>query len=381
MANLLDAAIPKILSQGLIALRENAIVARLVNNDFSADAQRKGSSVDVPIPSSMGTADDVIPSANNSASTDVTPTFVPIVLDRWKQKKFHMTDQDIKEVMDGYLNLQVTEAARAIANTVDRDILMLYKKIWGVAGTAGQTPFQASYGAAPYPNYMGLGAARDARKILNKQLAPPDNRRIVLDVDSEANATALPELIHAEKSADPQVIRNGNIGRKLGFDWYFDQNILSHSTVADGTITTNGAGNIAGAEVLSVTGATTPPAEGDVFYIAGDSQAYVVKANATLTSWPIAPQLRTGFAAGSAVTVIDSAVTSLAFHRDCFALAVRPLADIDGLGNRIETYVDDVSGLTMRLEVSRENKQTAFTFDILYGVGCPRPELGCRILG
>ena len=42
---------------------------------------------------------------------------------------------------------------------------------------------------------------------------------------------------------------------------------------------------------------------------------------------------------------------------------------------------DEKSGLTMRLEVSRQEKQWKFEYDILYGATLLRPELACRILG
>lgn len=379
--NTLDAAIPRILSQGLVALRENAVMASLVNRDYGEDARQKGSSVDVPIPSAMGDAEDVVPSNANPQGEDVTPRFVSIKLDKWKQKNFYLTDKDIQEVMQGYQNLQITEAARSLANAVDKDLLALYKKVWGVAGVGGQTPFQTVSGVAPYPAYMGLGVARDARKVLNRQLAPTGDRYMVLDVDAEANATALADFASADRSADDQVITEGRIGRKLGFDWQMDQNILSHTNTVAGTITTSGGTNLAGAQVMAVTGATAAPAEGDVVYVAGDAQPYVVGKNATLTSWPVSPRLRTDLADGSAVTPAEDGVVNLAFHRDAFALAIRPLSDIDGLGNRIETFVDDKSGIPLRLEISRQNKQTTFSFDLLYGVECVRPEYAVRLLG
>lgn len=378
MANSLDAAIPRILAQGLKALRENAVMAQIVNRSFDVDAQREGASVDVPIPSAMGEADDVTPSVNNASGQDVTPKFVPVKLNRWKKKDFYMTDKDLKEVMGGYFNLQVTEAARSIANAIDKDLLGLYKGVWGVSGLAGQTPFQYEDSQALY---KGLAPARDARKILNRQLAGTSDRRIVLDVDSEANATALPQFTSASDSGSDTTIKEGMIGRKLGFDWYMNQNVLTHDTQAAGTITTSGTGNTFGGSILTVAGCTTAPVEGDVFKIAGDTQYYVVQAGSTTGSWKIAPALRATFASGTAITVVADHVVNLAFHKDAFALAVRPLLDVDPLGNRIETFTDDVSGLTMRLEISRQNKQTLFSFDVLYGVALVRPECACRILG
>jgi P22 coat protein - gene protein 5 len=198
MPNSIEAAIPLILATGLTALRENCVMPALVNTDYSPLAQTKGSSVDVVIPSGMGDAEDMIPGFVTTAVTDLTPTKVPIILNRWKKKDFVLTDTDLGKIIDGYISGQVTEAARSIANTIDKDLLALYKQVYGVAGQAGQTPFQND-NAIPNPLvYQGLGASRDARKVLNRQLALPQNRRMVLDVEAEANASALQAFANAQ---------------------------------------------------------------------------------------------------------------------------------------------------------------------------------------
>jgi hypothetical protein len=77
-------------------------------------------------------------------------------------------------------------------------------------------------------------------------------------------------------------------------------------------------------------------------------------------------------------------VVNLVFHRDAFAFANRPLVattlDVQ-LGNQIIAMTDPQTGVTLRLEVSRQYKQTVWELDILWGAELIRPALAARILG
>lgn len=380
MPNALDAVIPRILAAGSVALRENAVMAMQVRTDFQGEASQKGRTIDVPIPSSMGIATDVVPSSILTGGTDLVPTSVPIVLDRWKEASFTITDIEVGRIMNGYIPLQITEAARALANAVDTDLLGLYRNVWGVAGLAGTTPFQNGAGVVNPGVQFDLGASRDVRRVLNRQLAPSSDRRIVLDVDAEANASAISAFASALNSADSNVITNGVIGRKQGFDWYMDQSVQRHVTGSTG-VYLNSAATPAGATSMAVINGGGVPAVGDVFFIAGQAQSYVLRAGSTTTAWNFSPGLRAPIAANTTFTLVGNHVANIGFHRDAFGLAIRSLNDVLAPGSVIQTFVDNVSGIPLRLEFTRQNKQTKFSFDLLYGVACIRPELACRLMG
>lgn len=309
--NDLSKVVDKLLAQGLLALRGTCVMPRLVNSDYSNLAAQQGASIDVPIPSAIK-AQAVTPGATSQDTGDISPVSATIKLDRWMEAPFYLTDKDLMEANRGVIPMQASEAVKAIANDVNATLLGLGRKFYGMVGTPGTTPFST------------VVDATNARKVLNRQLAPVNDRRIVLDPDAEAAALGLSGFADVSKSGDARPIIDGTIGRKYGFDWAMDQQVPSFeaSVMTEGALTVNGA-NEAGVQVVS-----------------------------------------------------------LAFHRDAIAFATRPLMDsANGLGNLTQSAVDPVSGLSLRLEVSREHKRTRFSYDILYGADVVRRELGCRIAG
>jgi hypothetical protein len=365
--------VPQLLAQGLLALRQMAVMPRYVNRAYEATAGEKGSSIDVPIPSAI-TAQPV--SAGNTPPDDagVSPTSVNIPLSQWYEAPFFLNDKEMLEVQSGTIPMQATEAVKALANNVDNAILALYKDIYGYAGVAGTTPFGAD-----------LAEFLDARKTLNKQLAPTDPRFVAIDPDAEANALGLRAFQDAAFRGDRDGILNGQIGFKLGSTWFMDQNVPTHTAGGWTNAGTTTGTNAAGATTVNLTGGSGSILAGDVVTFAGDTQTYVVvtpTGTAPTTAIVISPALKIAASNSNVVTVKASHVANLAFHRDAFAFASRPFAGADPMGLGVfQSAVDPISGLTLRLEVSRQYKRTRFSYDILYGVKTVRRELACRIAG
>lgn len=378
MANVLTAVTPKLLAMGLLALREAAFMPQIVNRQYEAEAGKQGSTIDVSIPASI-TAVAVTPGPTPPASTDVTPTSVPITLDQWFDASFHLTDKELKEIDMGILPMEASEAIKALANNVNSYLLGLYKKFYGYVGTAGTTPFAS--------NTVDV---TNARKALFKQLAPRGDLRMVIDPDAEANALNLTPFQDTSWSNSDRTIKEALIERKLGFNWFPHQLIPTH-TKGTATSITTAVDTAAGSAtiILKVASGTGTLVEGDIITIAGQSQTYVVTAGKTLDTTgvivPIAPNLVAavdGDPTPVAITLKASHIANLAIHRDAIAFASRPFKNVEpGLGSITETAVDPDSGLTLRLEITREHKQTKYAYDILYGAAVVRRELGCRVAG
>ena len=271
MANTITEVLPKLLAQGLMALRQQSIMPRLVNRSLESMAAQKGAVINVPIPSAIS-ARDITPAVTLNSNQDVSPTSVAVTLDFWKEASFHLSDSDMLSVMDGHIPMQASEAIKSLANAVDEYILGKHVRFFGAVGTAGTTPFNAS-----------LTAAAQARTVLNKQLAPNDDRRAVVDPDAEEKLLLNTQVLQFDQRGDAQGIINGSIGRKLGFDWYMDQNI---STYTPGTAWTTGwtfdGSNAAGVKTAAVVFTSSGTVKiGDIFYLTNGGLGYVITANTT----------------------------------------------------------------------------------------------------
>lgn len=371
MANDLTEVIPKLLVQGLRALRENTVMALLVNREYESTAGEKGSTIDVPIPSAIE-ATDVTPANIAPNPGDTVPTSVPIPLDQWKEAAFYLSDKNQLEAINDIMPMQASEAVKSLANVVDVFILELYKGFFGVAGTAGTTPFTG-------------GTTEDAtelRKVLSEQLAPPGDRWAVLNPDAEQKALDIRAFQDMSWNGSTAAIIEGQLNRKMGFGWFMDQNVRTHVSGTGTLYVTSGASSVGATVIPLITGSGTIVV-GDIITFASDPQTYTVLVGiAAPGSVTISPALRVAQTGAEAVAITPTHVVNLGFHRDAIAFASRPLQRYGSeFGVVSQTAIDPVSGLALRVEAKHEFKRLRFSYDILFGAAVIRPELGARLLG
>lgn len=381
MANNIENLTPQILGSILEVLREACVMPNLVNNSYSAEAAAQGAVIDINDLDDMA-AFDITPGNYPAAEvlSDVKAQQKNLTLNKFKAVTFNMTDKELKEVQEGTRPRAIEKAVKALANAINADIFSLYKEVYQVVGAPGVTPFGTS-----------TVEAQQASRVLTSALADNDERRMVLDPFGYANALGLNVLQKVNESGSSEALREAQITRALGFDWYQDQQVLTHTRTAPATArvkTTAAAG--ATTLIVEATGGggdlATAPAIGEVFTIAGQTQQYVVTAFTTNTptggtTLTISPALVAEATAEAAVTFVASHVANLAFHREAFAFASRPLLDLEAPGSIIQPLTDPVSGLAMRFEIQRQWKRTIFSLDCLYGVRAVRPQLACRVAG
>ncbi len=378
--NDLNAILDKILARALMVLREVAIMPRMVNADYSNEAVEQGDTIDVPISTAVP-AIAVVPSNVPPVPGNTTTKKVQILLDQWFQNTpIHLTDKQLNEIdrRRHFLPMQLMEAIRGIANQVNLSIHNEYTGVYGYVGTAGTTPFGSD-----------VTPATNARKTLNDQLSPKGMRRGVIDSSAEANALALAPFADAEKTQSTEVKMEGELGRKYGIDWASDDAVVTHTSGtfdANYTVDDAGAALLLGDKAVVVQVGTGTFVVGDIITFAGDTQTYVITAAFAGGAGTIAiePGLQIVPPDNAVITGKASHVVNLVFHKDAFAYANRPLVSntIDmALGSQISSMSDPVTGIVLRLEVSRQHKQSVWEFDHLWGKKLVRAELATRIAG
>ena len=141
-SNSLTNILPKILATGLLALREQAVMGRLVRTDFGDEARQKGSTIDIPL-SKTQTASDVTAAPTYSSAAANTPGLVTLPLNQWKHTDFYLTDKEMAEIDRNrhFIPMQASEAVKVLANTMDTHIHNQYPGIYGYVGTAA--PFRS----------------------------------------------------------------------------------------------------------------------------------------------------------------------------------------------------------------------------------------------
>jgi len=376
------------LVQGLQVLRQKAVMPQLVFKGYNVGGPAmRGDVINVPLPPTIGTS-AVTPANVTAQAGDNTPTKTTVAVDNWrKADPFYLTDKEMNQLVnpnEHFIPMYVESSITALAEYVNSEIMSTYTGIYGAVGTAGTTPFSGT---------KATDAAQARAKLLT-QKAPQNPRQIVVDPDAGANALVNEQMSDFDRRNEAMARIEGSLGRQVGFEFFEDQQIPTHTvgTLSDGTdmlaLIDNAAVAVGDTTVdMDETSLTGTIVAGDIFTVAGDTQQYVVTAGQTaaanaLTAVAFDPPAKVAWADDAQVTFINADhVVNLAFHRDAFVFVSVPLATDPMSSRKVMSIQDPVTGITLRLEFVDQSKQSHWEFDILFGKKLLRPELACRIMG
>jgi hypothetical protein len=249
-ANDNDALIPEIWAmEGLRILEANLVMANLVHRDFSPLVANFGDVVNTRRPADLRSMRKT--DADSVTSQDAVVTNVRVPLDQHHIQSIVIKDGEASKSMADLIQVHLEPAVKALARGVDRGLLGQAHRFFRTPSLrAGRLNSLSSSNAKDY--------TLEAREILNKNLATPEGRNLVLSPSSETALLKTDIFTKANERGDGgTALENARLGRILGFDTYMAQNVPALTTGADtiaGTITNALAAGGSGSQACTITG-------------------------------------------------------------------------------------------------------------------------------
>jgi hypothetical protein len=364
------------------AVRANALLTRVANRDTDPAPAARGDTINVRLPVARAPK-DVSPSHNPEAPQPAETTVATLTLNRHRMRDMALTDKEVGEIEAGNVPQQLQQMAVDLVEDINADgYATAIRQAGFTVGATGTNPF-ATDDAAWRAGLQQLDVSR----------APRSRRVGIFSPAAYWAGIGLPNIAQADRRGDQaNPLVSGDVIASYGAGFVSDQLIPSQTTGAlgAGALTANGV-NAVGSLTISIAkgaGANYSAVAGDVITIAGHARSYVIAANVTVvqganTVVSLTAPLERATAGGEAITLLGAGSTypnSMIMHPEGLIFSSRPLADVESAANTY-TLSDAQTGLTIRGEIVRQNKQTAVQFDCLWGWRVVRPLYVGRILG
>jgi hypothetical protein len=291
----------------------------------------------------------------------------------------------MSDIEAGNVPQQMSQMAIDLVENINADG---YATAVAGAGFAVNTAAPAStpFATSEAPFLAGLAQLDRARASRMRRVG-------IFNVDAYWAGLALANIAQADRRGDAaNPLVTGEVVSSYGAAFLSDQLLPAQTTAAlgAGALTANGV-NALGATTVSIAkaaGANVALVAGDVITIGTHPRSYVVAANVTVTQGTntnvtITQGLAVATTGGESITLIGAGTTmqnSLIMNPEGLYFASRPLMDLNGAGNTY-SLSDPQTGITIRGEIVRQNKQTALQFDCLWGWSVIRPAFIGKALG
>lgn len=331
------------------------LVSRKVENIVA----NRGDTVNVPITPDLGDAEDWTPGSTINA-TNIAQETRPVVLNKSKRKTICLNGTELSLSPYDLISQYGVPMARSIIRAVNLDIyLELLKTDQWVDARAG----------------VNEDFLVDAGTKLSQNEVSRAGRVMVLSPEMNGALQKLDAFQHVDTSGSSEVMLDGRIVRKLGFDFY-ENHIIDKYTPADTSGAVNlSAGYAAGATSILVDGLNddaAPIRPGDMFTIADEVNTPLhtvistVKTNGDTTAITFLPALTDAVTNDAVVTIIPTQ-SLVGFVPSAVAFAARRYAELPGVG--VKQSLVTVGNIPVRVSVWHDGKLgLQVQYDTLYGV-------------
>lgn len=347
---------PEIIAkEALMVLENNLVMADLVHRDYSNEFAKVGDIINIRKPAKF-TAKNF---TGKISKQDITEGRETVKLDRIRDVSVNVSSKELTLDIKDFSEQVIAPAMRAIAQSVDEDLLAVGVENAGKTVTATANP-------------TNLADIANISKSLDFNKVPVDNRRLVLAPDHKYKYALTDNLSKVSYAGDNITLRDALLGRVYTLDTYMDQNAPGTMAEIGGTATSYKVTGTAGESTVALSDLNTATATikaGDGFIYNGYVYRFVedkTGASSAITSIKIdQPLMHT--LNGTETVVVLGTPNSLAFHRNGIALVTRQLELPMGAA---KAAIASANGLAVRVVYGydQDTKTDTISFDILYGV-------------
>jgi len=366
-------------------------ITRDYDESFANSGAKIGDTIKIRLPNQY-----TVRSGATLSTQDTTESSVSLQVNNQKGVDLNFTSVDLTLSLDDFSKRIIDPAMSVLAAAIESDVLSnVYKDVYQSVWNGGA--------AATY------NKALDCRVLLQRALAPTNDRTMLLDPQAMADVIKDTKTLFQDDTSISKQYREAMVGRAAGFDWGENTILPSHtrgaSAATTGDTTTFIAGNQPISQIAVPAGAGTFK-KGDVFTLAnvfsahpetkistGQLQQFVVTADYAggAGNLPFAPAVYVSGAlqnvvvsstsatatltpAGTASTAVQ---TGLAFQKGAFAFATADLVMPKGVDFAAREVMD---GISMRIVRNYDivNDKFPCRLDVLYGYKTLRAGLAAR---
>lgn len=383
--------------EAILALRNNLVMGMLVNKQYEKEFKKIGTSVKLRQPVKFRTT-----KAQARSNTNIQESQETFTVATQAQVSWAFSSVDLTMKVEEYVKRYITPAGASIANTIDTDLLALYKDIHNEVGTPGTLP----------GTFAVLG---EAARRLDDEACPSNNRSAAFNPAANwSMADALKGTFDPRLAND--TVRYGKLGTVANMAIHSSQNVQTHTTgeFSGGTPvmdTTSTSGDTT-LDTGGWDGSNDTVKEGDVFTIdnvyavnpesgvsTGVLKQFVVTADTSSISDAMATlAISPAIISSGAYQTVDSLPQAtaglnfigvedtqysknLVFQEDAFGLVVIPMAMPANVWGTV--IKDSRTGFSIRVvkQYDIDADEEIIRLDTLYGVKTLNAALACRITG
>jgi len=361
-----------------ITLANRLVVGNMVsrNKEGMFTADKIGDSVKVTVPPAVTDADEF---STSTSATDQTETEIDLTLEKHFYKRVDLTTKQKSLELSDFTRLITVPNVQGIQSSIDK-LFLRHMQVFrqNLSGTVTARPSTMAHVAA-------------AQKALKDLYVGGNDNVSLIDTTVHQSLSQLTNFQTQDYGPDgPANGREGELGRRYGFDFTTDANLgafVRSAAAGDitGTVLTNGTPAIGATAVPidGITNATGTIYAGTVITLAGDATRYVIRKDATIasnaTTLTVSPPLVAAPGDGAAVTFEDAGYSNLVYTPRAVAGAIVAPTSLSGGNSAVASH----GGITIRVSMDSSIVSLAdsIVFDVYAGCRVIEPDGGALFCG